>query len=509
MQVRYVFDPDLSQARSRLAHALLPALAAAVQDVTALDFKAEATGPLSDPRWQAHYPLLARPPLAPQLLIHHADAAQFRPHPLHWNILIGPAAPEQLQRADEVWVFDRTAQDQALAAGVAQTQIHLLPAAAGSPATAGELPLELTAEKVILARFTQLESPGLDALLRAYLPTFAGQPDVTLMLHLDLAASESAEEALLNQVMALCAELGVDAEQIQLETWMGPLEAPAWQALLNRAAVLVVPDDPLLSREAEAQGTAVAAPTAGALQEALQTAASPGSDGVSELVNTLCARLQALAPSVDFAARAARYQAEQEQARQGRKQKYSLFHSDYKPEEMQARRSWHLRYAQQFVGAPGDVLDIGCGSAIFLELMRDLGLSAFGVDPDPDMVAVCQELGLQALLGDERSLADYPPESLGGIHASHIIEHIDGDRAIALVENAFRSLRPGGLLLIRTPNWRNAQVRHEGFWLDITHVRPYPLPLLQQVLGDAGFEIASMGFEEFGWNDTYIAGRKP
>lgn len=49
MQVRYVFDPDLSQARSRLAHALLPALESALQTAADLHFKAEATGRSATP----------------------------------------------------------------------------------------------------------------------------------------------------------------------------------------------------------------------------------------------------------------------------------------------------------------------------------------------------------------------------------------------------------------------------------------------------------------------------
>jgi SAM-dependent methyltransferase len=140
-------------------------------------------------------------------------------------------------------------------------------------------------------------------------------------------------------------------------------------------------------------------------------------------------------PSRRVQAKAERLQ-RKEASREGRKQKYSLFHSDYQSDELKARRAWHERYAAYFMTAPGEVVDIGSGSGIFLEILRDAQVPAFGVDPDSDMVDVCRELGLQALPGDERLLADCGENSLGGIHASHIIEHIDGSRAIAMIENA-------------------------------------------------------------------------
>src|SRR5262249_33730755 len=55
-------------------------------------------------------------------------------------------------------------------------------------------------------------------------------------------------------------------------------------------------------------------------------------------------------------------------------------------------------------GSPGakasDVLDVGCGRGEFLELMREHGISARGIDLNPAMVEVCKAHGLDAEAAD-------------------------------------------------------------------------------------------------------------
>jgi SAM-dependent methyltransferase len=378
----------------------------------------------------------------------------------------------------------------------------------------------------------------LSALLAAFIPLATDCPDALLVLQL-AQVSPAFEDQLLAEIERLCQEHKIaDPESLNIHTLIGPLDAEAQRGLLQCCELLLLPYHPLQALIGRALGKTVLAqpmlvesqwgclpwqesPAANhnTLQQALQTQAQAlepevlQTHSAENVAQVFLKQLEVLYRRIDLPSRRVQAKAERlqrkEASREGRKQKYSLFHSDYQSDELKARRAWHERYAAYFMTAPGEVVDIGSGSGIFLEILRDAQVPAFGVDPDSDMVDVCRELGLQALPGDERLLADCGENSLGGIHASHIIEHIDGSRAIAMIENALTALRPGGLLVIRTPNWRNATVRQEGFWLDITHVRPYPLPLLEQVLKDAGFEVLAGGFEEFGWNDTFIVGKKP
>ena len=182
-------------------------------------------------------------------------------------------------------------------------------------------------------------------------------------------------------------------------------------------------------------------------------------------------------------------------------QKFSLFHDANEA----ALKGWHTPYAGVF-GA-GRVADVGCGPGYFLDLLRERGIRAFGIDFDPEMVAASQRRGHEAVLGNENTLKEMPG-TFSGVHLSHIIEHLWGDDAVALLENAKTALIPGGVLIVRTPNWMNAEVRHYGFWLDHTHKRPYPKELLEKMLGDMGFEIMQAGFEPGGWQDTFVIARK-
>ncbi len=186
-------------------------------------------------------------------------------------------------------------------------------------------------------------------------------------------------------------------------------------------------------------------------------------------------------------------------------QRFSLYHSE---DSSDAFKKWLEPYANIFNGKK-NVLDIGCGPGYFLELLQEKNISGFGIDNDDDMVNVCIEKNLNASNHNSNDGLKSLNKKFDGIHAGHLIEHMYGEDVVHLLEDSFDILNDDGILLIRTPNWENETVRHQGFWLDVTHIRPYPLPLLEKLLTDIGFEIIKKGTEEFGWEDIYIAGKKP
>lgn len=163
-------------------------------------------------------------------------------------------------------------------------------------------------------------------------------------------------------------------------------------------------------------------------------------------------------------------------------------------------------YADAFRGCQR-VLDVGCGPGTFLDLLRERGIVGLGIDFDPQMVQLCHERGLSARVADARALSQLH-ETFDGIHAGHVLEHMPGELMVSFLEVCCSLLGPNGLLIVRTPNWENDTVRHGGFWLDHTHVRPYPMPLLARIFEDLGLEIVAHGVEPTGWNDLFIAGRK-
>jgi SAM-dependent methyltransferase len=98
------------------------------------------------------------------------------------------------------------------------------------------------------------------------------------------------------------------------------------------------------------------------------------------------------------------------------------------------------------------VLDLGCGRGEWLELLRQEGMAASGVDPDPQMVAECTSAQLRAFEADPLSyLSSSPAASIGAVTSFHV-EHWPIHRMIALVDQAFRVLKAQGLLILESPS---------------------------------------------------------
>jgi 2-polyprenyl-3-methyl-5-hydroxy-6-metoxy-1,4-benzoquinol methylase len=152
------------------------------------------------------------------------------------------------------------------------------------------------------------------------------------------------------------------------------------------------------------------------------------------------------------------------------------------------------KYAAKFVAAsqglhtgPGEILDAGCGRGEFLDAARDAGLPARGIDQSEECVAICKSKGLAAERADLfeylDSLADL---SLGGVYCSQVVEHIPPERLPDLVNLLARKLNHGAMVAIETPNPECLAIFATHFYLDPTHTRPVPAPLLRFYLEEAG-----------------------
>ncbi|MBA2880005.1 O-antigen chain-terminating methyltransferase [Desulfosalsimonas propionicica] len=134
-------------------------------------------------------------------------------------------------------------------------------------------------------------------------------------------------------------------------------------------------------------------------------------------------------------------------------------------------------------------VDLGCGRGEWLELLHEKGLSAKGVDIDRAMLDVCQELKLDVSEGDALNFLELlPKESQVIVSAFHLVEHLPFDELKKLVEESFRVLKRGGILMMETPNPENIQVGTANFYLDPTHQRPIPPQLLSFLPEYYGFE---------------------
>jgi len=134
-----------------------------------------------------------------------------------------------------------------------------------------------------------------------------------------------------------------------------------------------------------------------------------------------------------------------------------------------------------------NVLDIGCGRGEFLELLKAAGIPAKGIEQSEELIALCRHRGLE---GEQADLFTYlgnqPEASLDGIFCGQVVEHLPPDRLPEMIRLAAGALQRGGLLILETPNPECLAIFATHFYLDPTHQRPIPHPLLAFYMEEHG-----------------------
>lgn len=134
------------------------------------------------------------------------------------------------------------------------------------------------------------------------------------------------------------------------------------------------------------------------------------------------------------------------------------------------------------------VLDIGCGRGEMLQVFREAGIEARGIDSNDDSIALCQASGLEAQKADLFAyLSALPDASLGGVVCCQVVEHLPQARLPEMIRLAHAKLRAGGLVAIETPNPECLAIFATHFYIDPTHRHPIPPALASFYLEEAGF----------------------
>ncbi|HUQ33915.1 MAG TPA: class I SAM-dependent methyltransferase, partial [Pyrinomonadaceae bacterium] len=120
-----------------------------------------------------------------------------------------------------------------------------------------------------------------------------------------------------------------------------------------------------------------------------------------------------------------------------------------------------------------DILDLGCGRGEWMELLLEEGIRARGVENNHILAEGARSRGLEVVEQDAlRFLREQPTNSFGAITAFHLVEHLPFERLAELLAEIERTLRPGGLVILETPNPKNLVVAACNFYADPTHQKP-------------------------------------
>jgi O-antigen chain-terminating methyltransferase len=151
-------------------------------------------------------------------------------------------------------------------------------------------------------------------------------------------------------------------------------------------------------------------------------------------------------------------------------------------------------YLPLFEGAT-DVLDVGCGRGEFLDLLTNRGIRARGLDLNHEMVQVCRTRGLDVTEADALSyLRSLPDESLGGLIAAQVVEHLEPQYLLQLLDEIQRTLEPGSAVVLETINVACWLAFFESYIRDITHVRPLHPDTLKYLVTASGFVEVNVQF---------------
>ena len=145
-------------------------------------------------------------------------------------------------------------------------------------------------------------------------------------------------------------------------------------------------------------------------------------------------------------------------------------------------------------GVTGCVLDVGCGNGHFLSALRSLGWQTKGVEPDAAAAAVAREAAGLDVLHSSLEAAKLPEARFDVITMNHVIEHLPDP--LGTLSECYRILRPGGRLVIFTPNL--ASLGHRLFrsaWLHLDpprHLFLFTPQTLPSAVERAGFRVESV-----------------
>jgi predicted TPR repeat methyltransferase len=145
------------------------------------------------------------------------------------------------------------------------------------------------------------------------------------------------------------------------------------------------------------------------------------------------------------------------------------------------------------------VVEIGPGCGEFLYLLKQQGVEGLGVDLEERHISACRDRGVKAVKKDALAfLASAKPGSFDGFFSSNVVEHLPSKKVSRLLDLACAKLKPGGILGLMTGNTQCLAWVSHIFLMELSHVRPYPLVLLEEMVKARGLNIVESGQDERG-----------
>lgn len=144
-----------------------------------------------------------------------------------------------------------------------------------------------------------------------------------------------------------------------------------------------------------------------------------------------------------------------------------------------------------------NIIDLGCGRGEVLELLKENGIHAIGVEQYIPFVEMCRKKGLIVKESDIIDFLDtLNSDSVDCFFASQVVEHLNIADFIALCEQTYDKLMVGGYFIAETPNPLCLSIYRDSFYIDPTHNRPIHPEFFKFLLEEIGFKHVDVIYTE-------------
>jgi len=157
--------------------------------------------------------------------------------------------------------------------------------------------------------------------------------------------------------------------------------------------------------------------------------------------------------------------------------------------DIKNRQKNYLKYILSIISeSDGELfLDAGCGRGEFLELLKENNIPYIGIDINELEINFLKERGFNVVKADILEYLSNTPHKFIGISSFQVIEHLEFDYIKKFIELAYNKIGHNGVIILESIN-PHCLYALSRFYLDTSHIRPYPPETIKFLLEWFGFK---------------------